>query len=76
MRTTVDLDDSLLLAAKAIARDEGISLGLVLSRLARRGLASGTTTITRAEKSFPVFVTTTPAQPITLDTVNEHRDDA
>jgi hypothetical protein len=38
-RTTLDLDDDVLATAKAIARDRGVSLGRVLSDLARRGLA-------------------------------------
>lgn len=38
MRTTLDIDDDLLLAAKELARRERSSAGAVLSRLARQGL--------------------------------------
>lgn len=38
MRTTVDVDDDVLLAAKDLARSEHRTLGAVLSELARRGL--------------------------------------
>lgn len=72
MRTTLELDDSVLLAAKAIARDEGVSIGAVISRLAWRGLAGGAA-VTNAS-GFPVFAVSPDARPITLDTVNEHRD--
>lgn len=72
MRTTVDLEESVLVAAKAIARDEGTSLGAMLSRLARRGLERGSTTVNSA--GFPIFTVSADAWPITLETVNEHRD--
>ena len=38
MRTTVNIDDDVLLAAKGLARRDGSSIGAVLSDLARRGL--------------------------------------
>lgn len=72
MRTTVDIEDSVLDAAKAIARDEGIAIGAVLSRLARKGL-EGTGVVAHAG-GFPVFTPAPGAAPITVDLVNEHRD--
>jgi len=42
MRTTLDIDDDLLEAAREIARRERRSLGTVLSRLAREALARST----------------------------------
>lgn len=38
MRTTLDIDEDLLLAAKEIARREGATAGAVVSRLLRRSL--------------------------------------
>lgn len=38
MRTTVNIDDDVLLAAKGLARRDGSSIGAVLSDLARKGL--------------------------------------
>lgn len=38
MRTTLELDDDLILAAKGMARKEGATLGQVISRLARESL--------------------------------------
>jgi hypothetical protein len=38
MRTTLDLDDEILLAAKELARQQGVALGKVISRLAREAL--------------------------------------
>ncbi|HRQ65057.1 MAG TPA: hypothetical protein PKZ76_09375 [Xanthomonadaceae bacterium] len=42
MRTTLDIDDDVLAAAKALARRERKSAGAVLSELARRGLHAST----------------------------------
>jgi hypothetical protein len=39
MRTTLELDDDVLAAARSLAAAEGISLGRVVSDLARRALA-------------------------------------
>jgi len=41
MRTTIDLELDVLLAAKEIARAEGVSLGKVVSRLVRQALTGG-----------------------------------
>jgi len=72
MRTTVDIEDSVLDAAKAIARDEGTSIGAVLSRLARKGLDGGAAPAHGG--GFPMFTPAPGAAPITVDLVNEHRD--
>jgi predicted DsbA family dithiol-disulfide isomerase len=39
MRTTINIDDDILLAAKEIAQQRGVSIGEALSDLARRGFA-------------------------------------
>lgn len=39
MRTTLDIEDDVLQAAKELARREGGSAGKIISELARRGLA-------------------------------------
>ena len=72
MRTTVDIEESVLDAAKAIARDEGTSIGLVLSRLARKGLEGAGAAAHAGD--FPMFTPAPGAAPITVDLVNEHRD--
>jgi hypothetical protein len=40
MRTTLEVEDDVLQAAKEIARREGITMGKALSMLARKGLAA------------------------------------
>lgn len=44
MRTTLDIDDDVLLAAKERARRDGTTAGRVLSELARQSLTAGTST--------------------------------
>lgn len=73
MRTTLDIEEAVLAAAKAMARDSNTSVGAALSALARRGLTA--TTGVAQENGFPVFVAARAAAPITLDLVNAHRDD-
>ncbi len=72
MRTTLELDDTVLSVARSIARDEGISLGAAVSKLAERGLRADPITSTGG---FPVFTVSTNAAPITVEMVNDHRDD-
>ena len=38
MRTTINIDDDVLLAARGLARRDGSSVGAVISELARKGL--------------------------------------
>jgi predicted ATPase len=71
MRTTLDVDDAVLAAARALARSEGISLGAAVSQLARRGLDSSNVVVAGG---FPVFESTDDARAITLELVNEYRD--
>jgi orotidine-5'-phosphate decarboxylase len=73
VRTTLDIDDTVMAAAKAIARDRGVSLGTVISGLARDGLRSGRAVASAG--GFPVFAVSETAAPITIDLVNEHRDE-
>lgn len=74
MRTTLDLDDTVIAVARAIARDEGISLGAAVSRLAERGLKAAGASSTTGQSGFPVFTVSADAAPITLDMVNDQRD--
>jgi len=56
MRTTLDIDDDVLQAAKERARREGKTAGAVVSELARSALTSGTASSPAgASKSFHGF---------------------
>ncbi len=73
MRTTLDIEDDILLAAKEIARQRNVATGKVLSDLARQTLARQVTEATR--DGLPLF----PVQPgsgiVTLELVNRLRDE-
>ena len=57
MRTTLDIDDDLLQAAKELARAEGKTAGQVISELARKGLTQANAPATGfAEEAPPAFV--------------------
>jgi hypothetical protein len=62
MRTTLELDDALVRAARERARDEGRSLGSVISELALRGLTQGRVD---AEGGLPVIRVPAGTPPIT-----------
>lgn len=72
MRTTLDLDDAVLAAARALAIERGISLGAAVSSLARRGLEPR---LREVSDGFPVFEVGQDVPPITLELVNRHRDE-
>lgn len=77
MRTTVDIDDDVLLAAKELARREKKSAGAVLSDLARKGLngapASGEDSATDAFYGFRPWPKR--GKPVTNELINRLRDD-
>ena len=72
MRTTLSIDDDLLAAAKSLAQARSVSVGRVLSDLARRGLSTPANTGKRAETGFPVFHVERDDPPITLEDVRRH----
>ena len=74
MRTTVDLDDDVLMAVRSLARLQGRSLGVVISDLVRRGL-SLVPRIAPGPGSFPTFEPPPGAAPLTVETVGAALDD-
>ena len=53
MRTTLDVENDVLDAARALAAARGVSVGAALSELARRGVSARTPITVR--NGFPVF---------------------
>ena len=74
MRTTIDLDEDVLLAAKEIARRRGVSLGKTLSDLARQALSQSEGATTR--NGVPLFPVQPGARVVTMELVNQLRDEA
>ena len=72
MRTTLDIDEDVLRAAKSIARAQETSLGRVVSNLARKGLAPKSSA---SRRGFPVFRVSPGAPPITEDMVRRAEED-
>jgi len=74
MRTTVDLEEDVLLAAKEIAKQRGNTVGQVLSDLARQTLTRRTPVSTK--HGLPLFPVRPDAGVVTLELVNRLRDEA
>jgi hypothetical protein len=74
VRTTVEIDDDVLQAAKELAEFRGVTAGKVLSDLARRGMTP--TTDSAVRNGVPVFPRRPSGRKITMKLVNELRDDA
>ena len=73
MRTTLDIDQDVLLAAKEIATQRGISVGKVLSSLARRALTRPAQGVMR--NGIPIFQRQPDASIVTPELVNRLRDE-
>ncbi len=73
MRTTVDLEKDVLLAAKEIAKQRGNTLGQVISDLARQALTRRTPT--SSKHGLPLFPVQPDAGVVTLELVNRLRDE-
>lgn len=72
MRTTLDIDDSVLEAARTLAAEQQISLGSALSKIAERGLAVAGPEMAGG---LPAFDVRKSAPPITPDMVREANED-
>lgn len=75
VRTTLDLDDDVLQAAKELAAARGTTAGKIISELARRALTPARTA--RVRNGVPVLARRPAgARRPTMKQVNELRDDA
>ncbi len=72
MRTTLDLDDDRLVLARQFARQEGTSIGQVVSRLMRKALEPGEPPAMR--NAVPLFRPIPGAAKPSLEPVNRLRD--
>lgn len=76
VRTTLDISDDVLQAARELAAARGQTIGEVLSALARRGL-DGPGHQSRSRNGVPLLPRRRPGAPRpTMKAVNELRDDA
>ena len=73
MRTTLAIDDDVLIAARAMAEQQNRSLGAIISELARISLRRPEPGTER--NGIPLLSVRPHTAPITLDLVNALRDD-
>lgn len=74
VRITLDIDDDVLAIARARAEREHVSIGRVLSALARAALRPAGDTPVATRNGLPVLPNAAIARPVTLDLVNRLRD--
>jgi hypothetical protein len=75
MRTTLTLDDDVLTSARSLAAQRGVSVGVVISDLARRSLTSSQPAATRnGIRLFPVRPGATPVTPELVKALAEDVD--
>jgi hypothetical protein len=75
MRTTLAIDDDVLAAAKHLAERERKSVGEVISSLARQGLNRGVRSTRPVRNGVPLLPTRKGGTPVTLELVNQLRDE-
>jgi len=72
MRTTLDIDDDVLRAARSIARVQDVSLGRAVSALARKALSVRSFA---KKRGFPVFRVAPSTPPLTEDLVRRAEEE-
>jgi len=77
MRTTVSIDDDVLLAAKSMADRQNLTLGEVLSNLARQALRREPNPGAKPalRNGVPLLPARARATPVTLELVNQLREE-
>lgn len=73
MRTTLDIEEDVLAAAKEIAHQRGISIGKALSELARKSLMHAS--VANIRNGIPLFPIQPGAGIVTPELVNQLRDE-
>lgn len=76
MRTTLAIDDDILAAAKHLAERENKSLGEVITLLARQGLSRQARGTRAVRNGVPLLPARKGATPVTLELVNQLRDES
>jgi hypothetical protein len=74
MRTTLTIDDDVLAAAKGLAARQHKSVGEVISALSRQALRP-TAARRKARNGVPLLAVRAGAAPVTLEMVNQQRDE-
>ena len=72
MRTTLAIDDDVLVAAKRLARERHQTIGQVISELARKSLMA---VAPATRNGIPILTISNPDAVVTLEIVNALRDE-
>ncbi len=75
MRTTLEIDDDVLAAAKQLARLKNQGIGRAVSDLARRGLLPTAAPVVEMRHGIPVWTHEPGAIPVTVELVRSLADD-
>ncbi len=75
VRTTLAIDDDILAAARHLAEREHKSIGEVISTLARQGLTRDARGSKTERNGIPLLPRSGAAVPVTLEFVNQLRDE-
>jgi hypothetical protein len=75
VRTTLSVDDDILVIVKEMAVEQGKSAGEVVSNLVRKALAPGETVQSRMRNGVPLLVPVPGAARPTLELINRLRDE-
>lgn len=75
MRTTLSIDDDVLAAARALAEQQGRSIGEVVSELARKSLVAPSGAALKFRNGVPLMPVRPGAGIATLELVNRLRDE-
>lgn len=73
MRTTLEIDDDVLAAAKSLASKQDVSLGRIVSDLMRRSLPATEEAVYR--NGFRLMRSRRGARPVTVEMVNRMLDE-
>lgn len=74
MRTTLDIEDDVLAAAKEMARSQGRTIGEIVSVLLRKALRPSAPSAT-VRNGVPLLARRPGVQLLTMERVNQLRDD-
>ena len=75
MRTTLAIDDDVLVAARHLAERDRKTVGEVVSALARQGLSQRARSVRTSRNGVSLLPLQKAAAPVTLDIVNRLRDE-
>ncbi len=73
MRTTIDIDEDVLITVKEIAMSRGTSAGKVVSELTRKALLTESTD--EVKNGVPIFPRRSNGKVVTMELVNKLRDE-